>query len=64
MNLLIIIQMMYDKVINKSDVTQLDKQGNKRILSMLLMDKETGVSKEVSKEEFMKVNASNPLKTK
>jgi hypothetical protein len=33
-----------------------------KVLSMLLMDKETGVSKEVSKEEFMKVNASNPLK--
>jgi hypothetical protein len=35
-----------------------------KVLSMLLMDKETGVSKEVSKEEFMKVNASNPLKNK
>jgi hypothetical protein len=59
---------MNNKVINKSDVTQLDKQGNivssNESSEYALMDKETGVSKEVSKEEFMKVNASNPLKNK
>jgi hypothetical protein len=59
---------MNNKVINKSDVTQLDKQGNivssNESSEYALMDKETGVKKEVSKEEFMKVNASNPLKNK
>jgi hypothetical protein len=59
---------MNNKVINKSDVTQLDKQGNivssNESSEYALVNKKTGAKKEVSKEEFMKVNASNPLKNK
>jgi hypothetical protein len=59
---------MNNKVINKSDVTQLDKQGNivssNESSEYVLVNKKTGSKKEVSKEEFMKVNASNPLKNK
>jgi hypothetical protein len=59
---------MNNKVINKSDVTQLDKQGNivssNESSEYALVNKKTGSKKEVSKEEFMKVNASNPLKNK
>ena len=59
---------MNNKVINKSDVTQLDKQGNivssNESSEYVLVNKKTGAKKEVSKEEFMKVNASNPLKNK
>jgi hypothetical protein len=47
---------MNNKVINKSDVTQLDKQGNivssNESSEYVLMDKETGVRKKLVKKSL------------
>jgi hypothetical protein len=47
---------MNNKVINKSDVTQLDKQGNivssNESSEYALMDKETGVRKKLAKKSL------------
>ena len=58
---------MNNKVINKSDVTQLDKQGNivssNENFEYGLLDKESGETKTVTKEEFLKAGADKALRS-
>lgn len=58
---------MNNKVINKSDVTQLDKQGNivssNENFEYGLLDKESGETKQVSKEEFLEAGVKKALRS-
>lgn len=58
---------MNNKVISKSDVTKLDKQGNivssNENFEYVLHDKESGETKQVSKEEFLEAGAKKGLRS-